>query len=62
MREKVEEWLRAGVGLVWVIYPVTRSADVYRSPDDISHLSEDDVLDGEDVVPGFACRLGELFG
>jgi Uma2 family endonuclease len=62
VREKVEEWLRAGVRLAWVIYPVTRSADVYRSPDDISHLSEDDVLDGEDVVPGFACRLGELFG
>ena len=62
VREKVEEWLRAGVRLVWVIYPVTRSADVYRSLDDVSHLSEDDVLDGEDVVPGFACRLGELFG
>ena len=62
IREKVEEWLRAGVRLVWVIYPVTRSADVYRSLDDVSHLSEDDVLDGQDVVPGFACRLGELFG
>ena len=62
VREKVEEWLRAGVRLVWVIYPVTRSADVYRCIDDVSHLSEDDVLDGEDVVPGFACRLGELFG
>ena len=62
VREKVEEWLRAGVRLVWVIYPVTRSADVYRSLDYVSHLSEDDVLDGEDVVPGFACRLGELFG
>ena len=62
VREKVEEWLRAGVRLAWVIYPVTRSADVYRSIDDVSHLSEHDVLDGEDVVPGFACRLGELFG
>ena len=60
--EKIEEWLRAGVRLVWVIYPVTRSGDVYRSLDDVSHLSEHDVLDGEDVVPGFACRLGELFG
>ena len=61
VREKVEEWLRAGVRLVWVIDPVTRSADVYRSLDDVSHLSEDAVLDGQDVVPGFACRLGELF-
>ena len=62
VQEKVEEWLRAGVRLVWVIYPVTRSADVYRSIEDVSHLTEDDRLDGEDVVPDFACRLGELFG
>ena len=62
VRDKVEEWLRAGVRLAWVIYPASRSADVYRSIDDASHLSEDDVLDGEDVVPDFACRLGELFG
>ena len=62
VREKVEEWLRAGVRLVWVLNPVTRSASAYRSLDDIRHLTEDDILDGEDVAPGFACRLGELFG
>ena len=62
VREKVEGWLRAGVRLVWVIYPVTRSATVYRSPEDVIHLNENDILDGENVVPGFACRLGELFG
>ena len=61
VREKVEEWLNAGVRLVWVLYPVTRTATVFRSPDDITHLAEDDLLDGEDVVPGFSCRLGELF-
>ena len=61
VREKIEDWLRSGVRLVWAIYPVTCTATVYRSPDDITHLTEDDFLDGEDVVPGFACPLGELF-
>ena len=61
VREKIEDWLRAGVRLVWVIYPVTRSATVYRSLDDVAHLTENDTLDGEDVVPGFACRVVELF-
>ncbi len=61
VREKVEEWLNAGVRLIWVLYPATRSAIVYRSLNDVTHLAADDFLDGEGVVPGFTCRLGELF-
>ena len=60
--EKVEDWLRAGTRLVWVIDPATRSATVHRSLDDVQELSEDDRLDGEQVVPGFSCALGEVFG
>ena len=59
--EKVEEWLNAGVRLVWVLYPATRSAIVYRSLNDVTHLAAGDFLDGEEVVPGFTCRLAELF-
>ena len=46
---------------MWLIYPATRSATVYRSLTDIQELSEDDSLDGQDVVPGFACDLRALF-
>lgn len=62
VREKVEDWLRAGVRLVWVLFPATRTATVYRSVDDVTELSEDDALDGGDVVPGFSCSLREVFG
>jgi len=61
VRDKVEDWLRSGVKLVWVIYPASRSATVYRSMDDVQELSEDDSLDGEQVVPGFSCSVGDLF-
>lgn len=61
VREKVEDWLGAGTRLVWVINPATRSATVYRSVDDFQELSEEESLDGGDVLPGFACQLGELF-
>jgi Uma2 family endonuclease len=61
VREKVEDWLRAGVRLVWVIFPATRTATAYRSLEDVIQLSEDDSLDGEEVVPGFNCRVGDLF-
>ena len=61
VREKVEEWLRAGVRLVWVIFPITRTATVYRSLEDVIHLTEADYLEGEAVAPGFSCRVGDLF-
>ena len=61
VREEVEDWLRAGVRLVWLIYPRTRSATVYRSLEGGRDLTEYDTLDGRDVVPGFYCRLAELF-
>ncbi len=61
VREKVEDWLRAGVRLVWIIYPGTRTAMVYRSLDDVTNLTEDDFLDGGDVVPGFSYRIRDFF-
>ena len=61
VQEKVEEWLNAGVRLVWVLYPATRTAIVYRSLSDVSNLTADDYLDGENVVPGFSCPVGDLF-
>ena len=59
--DKVEGWLAAGVRLVWVINPATRSAAVYRSLEDSERLSPEDSLDGGDVIPGFSTELRELF-
>jgi Uma2 family endonuclease len=59
--DKVGEYLEAGVRLVWVIDPQKRRATAYRSLLEVRELGSEDHLDGEDVVPGFRCRLGELF-
>ncbi|MBM3942669.1 MAG: Uma2 family endonuclease [SAR202 cluster bacterium] len=61
VEEKVEDWLRAGTRLVWVIDPETRSATVYRSLDEVEQISEQEQLDGGEVAPGFSCTLAELF-
>jgi Uma2 family endonuclease len=58
---KVEEYLQAGVPLVWVIDPENRVVDVYRKNGTISRLRESDELLGEDVLPGFHCRVADLF-
>lgn len=60
--EKVEKYLSAGSRLVWLIYPKTKLAQVFRANNVISLLRESDALDGEDVLPGFHLPLAELFG
>jgi Uma2 family endonuclease len=61
IQQKAEEWLRAGVRLVWVMYPATRSAMIYLADGTVQLLHADDTITGEPVLPGFACRLGDLF-
>ena len=56
----MHDWLTAGVRLAWVIYPATRSATVFHHLNYVSNLMEDDILDGEDGVPGLTCRVGDL--
>lgn len=58
---KIEEYLSAGVRLVWLINPETKIVQVYRRDGTVSHLRGDAELTGEDVLPGFRCTLGELF-
>ena len=62
VEEKVAEWLEYGTRMIWVISPKLHTATVYRSLTDIKTLTENDVLDGEDVVPGFRCPITTLFG
>ena len=59
--EKVQEYLRAGVRLVWVVKPRARHC---RSPSlkgTGTILRKQDELSGQDVLPGFQCRVGDLF-
>jgi Uma2 family endonuclease len=59
--EKVNDWLRAGVRMVWVADPSNRQVSVHRPGQPVRVFGEEDVLSGEDVLPGFACKVSELF-
>jgi Uma2 family endonuclease len=58
---KVEEYLRVGVPLVWVVSLETRIVYVHRGDGSLAKVREDGELDGEDVVPGFRCRVRDIF-
>lgn len=61
VQQKIEEWLAAGVGLVWAVYPTTRSIAVYRGLADVRVCQESEILDGDPVFPEFTLPVAGLF-
>jgi len=61
VEEKVDEYLVAGCAMVLVLNPRRRTGTVHRSGRNPVVLREQDSFDGEDVVPGFRCRVGDIF-
>lgn len=59
---KVNEYLDAGVSLVWIVDPPSRTVTVYRSRADIRILGEDADLEGGDVLPSFRTTVTALIG
>ena len=58
---KVQMWLSYGVRLVWAIYPATRTVESHPQRGAPTLLTEVDALDGGDVLPGFTCKLSDIF-
>lgn len=61
VEEKAQTWLEAGTNQVWIISPRLRTITIYRSPSEISTLTEKDRLDGGEVVPGFSIPVTDIF-
>ncbi len=62
VEQKVDDYRDAGFRLIWVINPDNRTVKVYAGGrEDWHELTESEELDGGDVLPGFRCRVAELF-
>jgi Uma2 family endonuclease len=59
--EKLEEYFKAGLRQVWVVYPAQSKVYAYTSTTAIHILAPGDELDGGDVLPGFRLSVRELF-
>ena len=57
---KINDYLENGVEQVWIIDPDARTITVY-SKTGIKRLTEKDTLTGGDVLPGFRCKVADLF-
>ncbi len=61
VEEKAICWLEAGVKLVLVIDPQTKTVREYRSKESILVRHQSDIVEGDDVVPGWTLNVSELF-
>ena len=61
VEEKVDEYLQAGVRLVWVVDPKKKTIRIHRADGTIQDLHLSDELSGEDVIAGFRCPISEVF-
>ena len=59
--DKALMWLEHGVRLAWIVHPVARTVDVYHPDGKILTLTENDTLDGGNVLPGFTCQVSDVF-
>ena len=61
VRTKVEQYLTRGVSLVVVIDPAAETAATFRRSAQSAIVHGAELLDLDDVVPGFSCRVDEIF-
>jgi Uma2 family endonuclease len=61
VEDKVVEWLEAGSRMVIVVNPRQRAATVYHARTDVVRLTEEDTLEGGEVVPGWQLPIREVF-
>ena len=59
---KMGDYLRGGVSVVVILNPETQTGSVYRPNALQTTLGIDDKLTIPDIIPGFAVRVGDLFG
>ena len=59
-RARITDWLASGVRLVWVVDPERRRGEVHRADGSVRTLGEQDVFDGETVLPGLMLPLFQL--
>jgi len=59
--ERVQDFLDAGVAIVWVLDPDFQTVSVFRANQEPRSFSRSDELTAEPDLPGFQVRVGELF-
>jgi Uma2 family endonuclease len=59
--DKIDDWLNAGVRMLWIVDPFRRTVTIYQPELDPVLLGERATLQADPIVPGFRCPVAEIF-
>ncbi|MEA5448949.1 Uma2 family endonuclease [Leptolyngbya sp. CCNP1308] len=62
LQHKMSEYRDCGVRLGWLIDPQEKRVEIYRLGRPTEYLSQPEQLSGEEVLPGFALVMAEIWG
>lgn len=61
VKEKMEQWVKNGVRLAWLVNPKEQLTYVYQEGNEVvNEISFDETLSGKDVLAGFEVKLSEI--
>jgi len=58
---RVQEQLLFGTKIVWILDPDARTVVIHYPDDRDRVVREEDILTGNDVLPGFQCRVADFY-
>src|SRR5262249_51528886 len=61
VNRRIQDQLRFGAKLVWLLDPDSATVTIYRPERQHYVLDETEELTGDDVLPEFRCRVSEFF-
>ena len=61
VKHKLRDYFAAGVREVWLVSPENKEIVVHQSPTQSFTLNENDDLTSETLLPGFHCKISDLF-
>ncbi|MBI1792417.1 MAG: Uma2 family endonuclease [Acidobacteria bacterium] len=61
VKDKIELYLRAGAGAVWVVYPKKKEVRVHRPGLPVNTLGPGDTLEAPELLPGFRLAVRDVF-
>jgi len=61
IKRKMRDYFNTGAQFVWHVFPEAQQVVVFTSPTEAQTFEVDDTLTAGDVLPGFSCRVADLF-
>lgn len=61
MDEKLEDYLAAGAGMVWIVHPGRRSIRLFRSDGTTALVQHDQLIENEPLLPRFRMAVDSVF-